>query len=96
VRWRVHIRVATIVAALFDIAGWIFVAVATFLSGSDAATKGLDNVAGFAATALLLTTGVPALLLAVLGRAPRLVLILALAFPMAGAFLFAVTVATFA
>jgi hypothetical protein len=89
-------RTATVIVALFDIAVWLFVAVATFLSGSDPATRGLDDTAGLATTVLLLATGLPALLLALADLAPRFALILALAFPVVGVLLLARTVAVFA
>ena len=76
-------RIATIVISLLDAIGWAFVAFATFLSGSDPATKGLDDAAGMIVTALFLATAAPALVLGVLDRAPRLALSLALAFPAA-------------
>jgi hypothetical protein len=55
------LRPATIIVSVLDLVAWIFIASATFLSGSDQATKGLDDVAGMAVTALILVTGVPAL-----------------------------------
>jgi hypothetical protein len=58
------LRFATIIVSVLDFVASIFIASATFLSGSDQATKGLDNVAGMAVTALILVTGVPALVLA--------------------------------
>ena len=53
----------------------------SFLSASDPATKGLDSAFGWVATGLFAITGVPGLVLAGLGRAPRTALTLALAFP---------------
>ncbi len=91
-----NIRTVTIAVASVDVVGWLLVAVATFLSGSDPATKGLDNAAGLAVTALLLATGLPALVLALTGRAPRLALTLALAFPVVFAVLFVGAVVAFA
>ena len=61
---------------------------------SDAATKSLDNAAGFAIVALFLLTAAPALFLAARGLAPRLALALALAFPATFLVLFGVVVAT--
>jgi hypothetical protein len=55
----------------------------TFGSLSDAATKGLDNVAGLAIVALFLLTAAPALFLAARGLTPRIALALSLAFPAA-------------
>ena len=69
------------------------VALVTFLSKSDPATSGLDTAAGVAATALVLATGVPALVLGWADLAPRLALMLALAFPIGAALLFATILA---
>ena len=91
-----NLRTATIIVGLVDAAGWAFVAFATFTSGSDAATKGLDEGAGLIVTALFLVTGAPALALALLGRAPTTALTLALAFPAAFAALFVAVVIAFA
>jgi len=90
------LRTATIIACLIDAVAWAFVAFATFMSGSDAATKGLDKAAGLIVTALFLVTGAPALALTLLGRAPATALTLALAFPAAFAALFVVAVIAFA
>ena len=45
------LRLATIIVSLLDFVAWVFIVFATFLSESDQATKGLDNVAGMALTA---------------------------------------------
>ena len=90
------LRTATIIVWLVDAAAWVFVAFATFLSGSDAATKGLDKTAGFIVTALLLVTGAPALALVLLRRAPTTALLLALAFPATFVALFVAVVLAFA
>jgi hypothetical protein len=90
------LRNATIIVCLVDAAVWVFVAFATFISGSDAATKGLDEGAGLIVTALFLVTGAPALALVLLGRAPKTALTLALAFPAAFAVLFVAAVIAFA
>jgi hypothetical protein len=89
-------RTATIILCLVDAAAWAFVAFAAFASGSDAATKGLDQGAGLIVTALFLVTGAPALALALLGRAPITALTLALAFPVAIAAVFVAAVIAFA
>jgi hypothetical protein len=91
-----NLRTATIIVGLVDAAAWAFVAFATFTSGSDAATKGLDEGAGLIVTALFLLTGAPALALALLHRAPITALTLALAFPVAFAALFVAAVVAFA
>jgi hypothetical protein len=90
------LRTATIIVCAVDIAVWVFVAFATFMSGSDAATKGLDKTAGLVVTALMLVTGAPALALALLRRAPTTALVLALAFPAAFVALFIAVVIAFA
>ncbi len=89
-------RTVTIVVSLFDAAVWAVVAFATFFSGSDAATRGLDQAAGWIVTALFLVTGAPALALALLHRAPATALTLALAFPAAFAIAFVAAVVAFA
>lgn len=90
------LRTATLIVAAIDLVAWAFVALATFASGSDAATRGLDRAAGLAVTALFLVTGVPALSLAVLKRAPAAALALALAFPAALAVAIVATIIAFA
>ena len=67
----IALRLATLIIALLDTAAFIFAVSVTVLSGSDAATKGLDNAAGWAIVALFLLTAVPALVLLWRGRAPR-------------------------
>ena len=89
-------RTATIVIGLIDAAVWALVAVAAFFSGSDAATKGLDQGAGLVVTALFIITGAPALGLVWAGRAPMAALLLALAFPIAFAAAFVAAVIAFA
>lgn len=64
-----------------DFAAWCAVVLATVMSRSDAATKGLDQAAGLIISALYLVTGAPAITLTLLGRGPRTALLLALAFP---------------
>ena len=89
-------RTVTMVISLADAAAWIVVALATFASGSDPATRGLDEAAGWIVTALFLATGAPALVLALLNRALTTALILALAFPAAFAAAFVAAVIAFA
>lgn len=91
-----NLRTATIIACLADAAVWSIVAFATFMSGSDAATRGLDEGAGLVVTALFLVTGVPAFALVLWGRAGATALILALAFPAALTALFVAAVVAFA
>ena len=71
----------TIAVLGLDTLAWAGVALATFWSGSDPATEGLDQAAGVAVTALFVLTSVPAVVLIRLHRAPRAALALALAFP---------------
>lgn len=82
----------TVVVCLFDTLAWAVVAFATFFSGSDPATRELDEAAGVAVTALFLLTAAPAMLLTWRARAPRTALTLALAFPAVFALLFAIAV----
>ncbi len=89
------LRTATIIVCVIDTAAWALVAFAALLSGSDPATRGLDEAAGLVVTALFLLTGAPALALALLSRAPRTALILALAFPAVFAIAFVATVIAF-
>lgn len=74
-------RTAAIIVCAVDVAAWGLIALASFASRSDAATRGLDQAAGLVVTALFLLTGAPALLLVWLRRAPIAALVLALAFP---------------
>jgi hypothetical protein len=77
------LRLATLIIALFDTAVFLFAVSVTFFSGSDAATKGLDNAAGWAMVALFALTAAPALVLLWRQRAPRTALAFAIAFPAA-------------
>ena len=90
------LRLAAIVVGLLDAVAWIVLALLTFQSGSDPATKGLDVAAGAVVTVLFLVTGAPALVLAYIGRAPRTALVLALAFPAVFVLLFVAVVIAFA
>jgi hypothetical protein len=74
------LQFATIIVSVLDFVAWIFIASATFLSGSDQTTKGLDNVA---------------FVLALKARAPKTALALALAFPATFAVLFIALVVAF-
>jgi hypothetical protein len=76
-------RAATLIIGALDCLVGIGIALALFASGSDPATKGLDNAAGVLALVTALATGVPALMLWYLRRAPRAALALAIAFPVA-------------
>jgi hypothetical protein len=89
-------RTATLVIGGLDAVVWLAVALALFLSGSDPATKGLDEMAGLLVTGLFLLTGLPALILGWRRATPRLALALAVAFPAAFAVLFAGAVIAFA
>jgi len=91
-----RLRIAALIVVALDTVGWGLVAAGTFLSKSDAATKGLDQAAGYAVTILFLATAVPALVLAWRRRAPRLALTLALAFPAIFVLLFVGAVIAFA
>ena len=89
-------RTATVALCALDAAAWALVAGATFMSGSDPATIGLDRSAGIAVTALFAVTGAPAIVLAWRKRAPTAALILSLAFPVTLALAFVVAVVAFA
>jgi hypothetical protein len=91
----VNRQAITVAIALLDAAGCIVVAVAAYNSGSDPATIGFDYAAGVIVSALFLLTGLPALILTYLKRAPRTALILALAFPAIFAILFITAVVIF-
>lgn len=91
-----RLRALTLAACAVDLAAWAVLAYATFLSGSDAATRGLDQTAGWLVTGLFLLTAVPAFALVQTGRAPRTALALALAFPLAFALAFVAAVVVFA
>lgn len=75
------LRRVTFAVLLLDALAWAALALATFRSGSDPATAGLDYAAGIAVTALFALTSLPAVLLVALRRAPRSALAFALAFP---------------
>jgi len=92
----VNTRTATVSLCVLDAAAWALVAGATFMSGSDQATIGLDRSAGLTVTALFLATGAPAIVLAWRNRAPTAALVLALAFPVTLALAFVVAVVAFA
>ena len=71
------------VIAVLDAMGWGLAAFNLLITDFDPATRGLDQLGGYAITILFVLTGLPALVLALLKRAPRLSLGLALAFPAA-------------
>jgi hypothetical protein len=75
-------RLTAAVIAVLDAAGWTLAAL-LMITDADPATQGLDVAGGYAITILFVLTGLPALLLAGLNRAPRAALGLALAFPVA-------------
>jgi hypothetical protein len=90
------LRSATLIMCLLDGAGWAVIALPMLHSGSDPATSGLDEAAGYTVTALLLITSAPALALVVFGRAPKTALTLALAFPTVFTALFIAAIIAFA
>ena len=89
------LRTATLVVCVVDFVGWCVIAFASFMSRSDAATRGLDQAAGMFVTGLYLVTGALAVALVVSRRAPRTALALALAFPAALAAAFVAAVIAF-
>jgi len=88
------LRLATFIIALLNTAAFLFAVSVTFGSLSDAATKGLDNAAGWAIVVLFLLTAAPALVLVERKAAPRTALALAIAFPAAIVAFIVVIVAT--
>lgn len=76
-------RPAAIVVGALDCVASAVIVLALLESGSDQATRGFDVAGVWVVLLLLLVTGIPALLLAWMKRAPRIALILALAFPVA-------------
>ena len=76
-----NVRTGTILACAFDAVVCAVGAWVTFGSGSDPATKGLDQTAAIVVTVLFLLTGAPAIALTLLRRAPVAALVLALVFP---------------
>jgi hypothetical protein len=89
-------RAAAIVIGILDALACAAVAVVSFNSGSDPATIGFDYAAGAIVTGLFVVTGLPALIVAALRRAPRTALALALGFPAIFVLLFVATVIVFA
>jgi hypothetical protein len=89
------IRVATIIVGLLDALGSAVVAIGSYNSGSDPATIGFDYAAGYVVTALFFVTGLPALVLVLMRRAPKAALVLALAFPALFVVLFVATAIIF-
>ena len=89
-------RTATVVVCVVDAVACASIALATFLSGSDPATIGLDQAAGIVVIGLFLVTGAPAIVLVRLRRAPMAALVLALAFPALLIALLVVAVVAFA
>jgi hypothetical protein len=90
------IRIATIIIGLLDALACIVVAIACFDSGSDPATIGFDYAAGVIVSGLFVVSGLPALILVSMRRAPRTALTLALAFPAIFVVLFVATIIVFA
>ena len=89
-------RAVTAAVCALDALAWAVVAYVTFFSGSDPATKGLDQAAGMGVTGLFALTGAPATALTLSRRAPRAALVLALAFPGVLALLLVAAVAALA
>lgn len=89
-------RTATVAVCVVDTVIWAAAALAAVMSGSDAATIGLDRTAGLLVTALYAVTAAPAIALTLLRRAPTAALAFALAFPGALAVAFVAAVVAFA
>jgi hypothetical protein len=82
-------RIATGVIGSLDALVAAIIAVGTYNSTSDNATIGLDHAAGVIVAGLFVVTGLPALIISGMNRAPRTGLALALAFPAIFVLLFA-------
>lgn len=76
------LRLTAIVIAALDAIGWGLAAFNLLIGEGDPGTRGLDRFAGHSITILFLLSGLPALMLAGMNRAPRLALGFALAFPL--------------
>jgi hypothetical protein len=74
-------RVAAGIIGAFDAIAWLLLLVRYFRSDSNPTTANLDATVAWVTTILFAFTGAPALLLAIGGRAPRVALLLSLAFP---------------
>lgn len=75
------IRLTAMIIAVLDAVGFGLAAFNLLITDGDPATQGLDQLGGIGITILFVLTGLPALLLAITSRAPRMALGLALAFP---------------
>ena len=89
------LRIATIILALLDAIACALGVYAAFMPGSDKAAADLDVATGVVIALLYAMTGLPALVLALRGKAPRIALTLALAFPAAFACMFILVSAGF-
>lgn len=89
-------RTATITVGLLDAAVCALIVWMSVTSGSDPATRGLDEAAGYIVATLFCVTGAPALALAYFGKAPKTALALAWAFIAVFALLFVGSVILFA
>jgi len=74
-------RAAAIVIGLLDALACGLVAIATLAPISEHATAGFDSAAATVVVLLFVVTGLPALVFAMPGRAPKTALTLALTFP---------------
>lgn len=89
------LRTATLVIGLLDALACAVIVIAAYNSDSDPATIGLDYAAGVITAGLFALTGLPALIIAALRRAPRTALGLAAAFPVIFLLLFVAAVVVF-
>jgi hypothetical protein len=77
-----RVRAVTIALTAIDcVAAAALVIIFFLFSGSDPATRGFDIAGAWLIALLLFVTGLPALLLAFMRRAPRTALVFALTFP---------------
>ena len=87
-------RIATFLIAGLSTIAWLLVVGLTLWSASDPATADLDMLAGVAVTIVYCLTAVPALLLLLYRRAPRIAFALAIAFPVLLGLLLTIVVAS--
>ncbi len=74
-------RLTALIIAVLDLVGWGLAGFNLLVADADPATRGLDQLGGYAITLLFVLTALPALVLAGLNRWPRAALGLSLAFP---------------
>ena len=90
------VRVVTVIVCILDTIGSLLGATAYFVSQSDQAMAGFDEVAGVIIAVLSAVTVVPAFALVLTRKLPTTALTLALTFPAIFAILFVAVIIAFA